>query len=266
MSVSTGNEPLYPTTRDAVPRAPVPSRDGTETNIDGVFICDCGCPRDSPVLRFLSWVLVCITFPFSFCLSFKVLEKYEEAVISTSGGFFRGILTNSFESAYVCLITNLLLPLFEGRNGRILWINPCVATMIKVDMRVKTFKTSPQDVLNPTDNPHNASVYAVVRSRVTDSVKSVTVMKDHQHALQLLAQARLQKVLGMQTLEEIVTRPEAIELKLLQDLNQITTSWGVEVKNVDINTIISPQSAHVSVTVEPEHSPRSGADGVDVHA
>ncbi|CAF3801862.1 unnamed protein product [Rotaria magnacalcarata] len=242
MSVSTGNEPLYPTTRDAVPRAPVPSRDGTETNIDGVFICDCGCPRDSPVLRFLSWVLVCITFPFSFCLSFKVLEKYEEAVISTSGGFFR------------------------GRNGRILWINPCVATMIKVDMRVKTFKTSPQDVLNPTDNPHNASVYAVVRSRVTDSVKSVTVMKDHQHALQLLAQARLQKVLGMQTLEEIVTRPEAIELKLLQDLNQITTSWGVEVKNVDINTIISPQSAHVSVTVEPEHSPRSGADGVDVHA
>ncbi|CAF0826245.1 unnamed protein product [Didymodactylos carnosus] len=101
------------------------------------------------ILVGLSYVLICLTFPFSLTVCLKVVQEYERAVMFRLGRILGG-----------------------AKGPGLFLIVPCVDTYTKVDLRTVTFDVPPQEIL--TKDSVTVAVDAVVYFRVFDPVISIT--------------------------------------------------------------------------------------------
>ena len=78
------------------------------------------------------------------------------------------------------------------------------------------------------------TVDAVVYYRIFDPVASVNKVVNAQYSTRLLAATSLRNILGIKTLQEILTDKESIAHHLQEVLDAATDDWGVKVERVEV--------------------------------
>ncbi|CAF3535215.1 unnamed protein product [Rotaria socialis] len=180
------------------------------------------------ILVILSYILVILTFPFSLCVTIKVIQEYERAVIMRLGRIGS-----------------------DGAKGPgLFFILPCVDSIVKIDLRTVTFDVPPQEIL--TRDSVTVSVDAVVYFRIYNPTISVINVENSPIATQLLAATTLRNILGTKTLQEILSDRENISHTMQAHLDEGTEPWGVKVERVEIKDVRLPVSMQRSMAAEAE--------------
>jgi regulator of protease activity HflC (stomatin/prohibitin superfamily) len=143
--------------------------------------------------------------------AFKILRKYERAVVFTLGRF-----------------TGVKGP------GLIVLI-PLVQQMVRVDLRTVVLDVPPQDVI--TRDNVSVKVDAVVYFRIVEPAKSVIQVAKFLAATSYLAQTTLRAVLGKHALDELLSEREKLNLDIQRVLDTQTDAWGIKVSTVEIKQV-----------------------------
>ncbi|XP_063233716.1 band 7 protein AGAP004871-like isoform X2 [Bacillus rossius redtenbacheri] len=175
-----------------------------------------------------SILLLIMTFPFSLCVCFKVVQEYERAVIFRLGRLRKG----------------------GARGPGIFFVLPCIDTYCKVDLRTVSFDVPPQEVLSRDSVTVN--VDAVVFYRVNSPIMATNNVEDYSHSTRLLAATTLRNVLGTRNLSEILSEREAISHTMQSSLDEATDPWGVKVERVEIKDVRLPVQLQRAMAAEAE--------------
>lgn len=176
----------------------------------------------------LSIVLFIVTLPISLCLSFKVVQEYERAVIFRLGRLRKG----------------------GARGPGIFFILPCIDTYCKVDLRTVSFDVPPQEVLSK--DSVTVCVDAVIYYRVREPLAAVVNVNNYSHSTRLLAATTLRNVLGTRNLAEILSEREAISHTMQTALDEATDPWGVKVERVEMKDVRLPLQLQRAMAAEAE--------------
>jgi len=149
--------------------------------------------------------------------SVAVLREYERAVVFRLGR---------------------LLPAAKG-PGLIFVVFP-IDRMMRVSLRTITMDVPTQDVIT-ADNV-TVKVNAVVYFRVVDSPKAIVQVENYLYATSQLGQTTLRSVLGEVPLDDLLSKREALNLRLQDILDRHTDRWGIKVELVEIKSVDLPES------------------------
>ncbi|XP_044762394.1 band 7 protein AGAP004871 isoform X2 [Coccinella septempunctata] len=180
------------------------------------------------ILTVLSWILVCLTMPFSLMVCFKVVQEYERAVIFRLGRLLSG----------------------GAKGPGIFFILPCIDAYARVDLRTRTYDIPPQEVL--TKDSVTVSVDAVVYYRVSNATVSIANVENAHHSTRLLAQTTLRNIMGQRPLHEILSERESISQHMKALLDEATDSWGINVERVEIKDVRLPIQLQRAMAAEAE--------------
>uniref|UniRef100_A0A914M3P1 Band 7 domain-containing protein n=1 Tax=Meloidogyne incognita TaxID=6306 RepID=A0A914M3P1_MELIC len=180
------------------------------------------------ILTILSYILIFLTLPISACMSIKVVQEYERAVIFRLGRLLPG----------------------GAKGPGIFFIVPCIDTYRKVDLRVLSFEVPPQEILSK--DSVTVAVDAVVYFRISNATISVTNVEDASRSTKLLAQTTLRNILGTKTLAEMLSDREAISLQMQATLDEATEPWGVKVERVEVKDVRLPIQLQRAMAAEAE--------------
>jgi hypothetical protein len=175
-----------------------------------------------------SWCLLILFFPFSLCLTLKVIQEYERVVI-----FRLGRLSQA-----------------SARGPGMCFILPCIDTLHLVDIRTVSFDVPPQEVL--TRDSVTVAVDAVVYYRVFNPTISVANVEHAQESTRLLAQTSLRNVLGTRLLSELLCDRGAVSNALRECLDETTDNWGIKVERVEIKDVRLPKMLQRIMAAEAE--------------
>jgi regulator of protease activity HflC (stomatin/prohibitin superfamily) len=126
------------------------------------------------------------------------------------------------------------------------FIVPFIDQIVMEDtIREQVLDIKPQNVITK-DNIY-LEVDAVVYWRIIDIEKSFYQIDDLQQGLNNLATTTLREVIAQNTLEETNTSRAEMNRALLDELNQTTRDWGVQILRVDIQRITPPESVRKSM-------------------
>jgi len=125
------------------------------------------------------------------------------------------------------------------------WIIPIVDRLIKVNITEQMIDVPSQTVI--TKDKLNADVDAIVYYQVKDVKASIYNVDNHAHQLSSLARTTLRAVIGKMTLTEANENRDEINGSVEKVLIKETTSYGVEVLRVEIQTIDPPQDVQNSM-------------------
>jgi len=176
----------------------------------------------------ISVLLIFMTLPFSLCLSVKVVQEYERAVIFRLGR----LLTSG------------------ARGPGVFFIIPCVDIYEKIDMRTQTYDVPPQEIL--TKDSVTVFVNAIMYYKVKDATSAVANVDDYSGSAQLLAATTLRNVLGTRNLGDILSDREAIAREMQEGLDQATDPWGVLVERVEVKDVRVPENLQRAMAAEAE--------------
>ncbi|KAI6172306.1 Band 7 protein domain containing protein [Aphelenchoides besseyi] len=178
----------------------------------------------------ISYLLVFITFPFTFFLYFRIVQQYERAVIFRLGRLKAG----------------------GAKGPGLFFILPCIDEYRKVDLRVVSFSIPPQELLSR--DSVTVEVDAVVYFRIYDATISIVNVENATGSTKLLAQTTLRTVLGTKSLSEMLSHREEISAAMQTVLDQATEAWGVKVSRVEVKDIRLPKQMQRSLAAEAEAS------------
>ncbi|XP_048778781.2 band 7 protein AGAP004871-like isoform X6 [Ostrea edulis] len=196
----------------------------TQYEADGDIGC-CGY-----VLMGFSYILVALFFPFSLCLTIKVVQEYERAVIFRLGRVLPG----------------------GAKGPGLFFILPCIDDFKKVDMRTLTYDVPPQEIL--TKDSVTVAVDAVIFIRIFDATMATVNVSDAYQSTRLLASTTLRNVLGTRNMSELLTDREAIASNMQGLLDEATDPWGVKVERVEIKDVRLPIQLQRAMAAEAEAS------------
>jgi len=180
------------------------------------------------ILTFVSFVLVLVTMPLSLCVTVKVVQEYERAVVFRLGRLRSG----------------------GAKGPGLFFIMPCVDTYKKVDLRTVSFDVPPQEVLSR--DSVTVSVDAVVYYRVSNPTMATNNIEDYSHSTRLLAATTLRNVLGTKNLAEILSEREIISQVMQNALDEATDPWGVKAERVEIKDVRLPVQLQRAMAAEAE--------------
>jgi len=176
----------------------------------------------------MTFTTVAVVFLLLFFLNWiKVIREYERAVIFRLGK---------------------VLPGAKG-PGLILVFAP-IDKMVKVDLRTITLDVPPQDVI--TKDNVSVKVNAVVYYRVLEAVKAVIDVENYLYATSQLAQTHLRSVLGEVELDDLLSKREALNIRLQEILDRDTDPWGVKVSKVEVKSVDLPQEMQRAMAKQAE--------------
>ncbi|NET01635.1 MAG: SPFH/Band 7/PHB domain protein [Sphaerospermopsis sp. SIO1G2] len=134
-------------------------------------------------------------------------------------------------------------------NSGLNFIVPLIDQIVMEDTtREQVLDIKPQNVIT-NDNIY-LEVDGVVYWRITDIEKSFYEIDDLQQALANLTTTTLREVIAQNTLEDTNMSRAEMDRTILQQLNQITDGWGVEIIRLDIQSITPPESVRASMEEE----------------
>ncbi|KAI6228415.1 hypothetical protein M3Y95_00619900 [Aphelenchoides besseyi] len=187
-------------------------------------------------LIIISYLIVGITFPFTFFLYFRIVQQYERAVVFRLGRLQAG----------------------GARGPGLIFILPCIGKKkevkykANVDLRVVSFCVPPQEILSR--DSVTVEVDAVVYFRIYDATISIVNVENATGSTKLLAQTTLRTVLGTKSLSEMLSHREEISAAMQTVLDQATEAWGVKVSRVEVKDIRLPKQMQRSLAAEAEAS------------
>ncbi|XP_050389528.2 band 7 protein AGAP004871 isoform X2 [Patella vulgata] len=198
---------------------------GGQQSDDGGSIGCCGY-----ILYGFSILVIVLFFPFSLCLTIKVVQEYERAVMFRLGRLLAG----------------------GARGPGLFFVIPCIDSYTKVDLRTVSFDVPPQEVL--TRDSVTVAVDAVVYYRVQNATMSITNVEDANRSTRLLAATTLRNVLGTKNLAEILSERESISHNMQSCLDVCTDPWGIRVERVEIKDVRLPVQLQRAMAAEAEAS------------
>merc|ERR1711997_910006 len=176
----------------------------------------------------ISMILIICTFPFSLCVTVKMVQEYQRAVIFRLGRVKRG-----------------------GAVGPgLFFIIPCMDSIQVVDLRTVSFDVPPQEVL--TKDSVTVAVDAVVYYKIMNPMYAVCNITNASQSTRLLASTTLRNALGTKTLQEILSDREATALEILTHLDAAIDEWGIRVERVEVKDVRLPQSLQRAMAAEAE--------------
>ncbi|MEH1967423.1 SPFH domain-containing protein [Nostoc sp.] len=125
------------------------------------------------------------------------------------------------------------------------FIVPLVDQVVMEDTTREQFiDIKPQNVIT-YDNIY-VEVDAIVYWRIRDIEKSFYAIEDLQGALTQLTTTTLREIIAQNTLEQTNISRAEMDAAILDQLNNITADWGVEILRLDIQRITLPESVRKS--------------------
>ncbi|MBN3894606.1 MAG: SPFH domain-containing protein [Nostoc sp.] len=125
------------------------------------------------------------------------------------------------------------------------FIVPLVDQVVMEDTtREQILDIKPQEVI--TQDNISVEVDAIVYWRIRDIEKSFYAIEDLQGALTQLTTTTLRESIAQNTLEQTNVSRVEMDSAILEQLNNITTDWGVDIIRLDIQSITLPESVRKS--------------------
>jgi regulator of protease activity HflC (stomatin/prohibitin superfamily) len=121
-----------------------------------------------------------------------------------------------------------------------LFMIPFIETFRLIDLRVRTVDVGAQEVI--TKDNIKLHIDAIIYLHVFDAQKAIINVRDYERASVSYIQAHLRDVVGKMTLEYAISRVDEINKILLEGLQKITREWGVNVVNVEIQSLEIPDT------------------------
>ncbi len=178
------------------------------------------------LLQIEPFVFVVIVIAVLVFSALKVLREYERGVMFTIGRF-------------------------SGVKGPgLIIVIPVVQKMVRVDLRTIVMDVPTQDVIS-RDNV-SVKVNAVLYFRVIDAEKAIIQVENRVEATSQLAQTTLRSVLGQHDLDDMLSEREKLNADIQAILDQITSSWGIKVSNVEIKRVDLDESMVRAIAAQAE--------------
>lgn len=176
-----------------------------------------------------TWVLVGVVAAglVLLALSIRVVREYERLVIFRLGKL-RG-----------------------GPHGPgLVLIIPFIETTRRVSMRIVTMPIQGQGII--TQDNVSVDIAAVAYYRVVDAVRSVVAIENVAIAINQIAQTTLRAVIGRHTLDDSLSKTDAINDDLRRILDVQTEEWGVAVTIVEMRDIALPDTMRRAMAKQAE--------------
>jgi regulator of protease activity HflC (stomatin/prohibitin superfamily) len=122
--------------------------------------------------------------------------------------------------------------------------------MVKISLRTVVHDIPPQDVI--TRDNVSVKVNAVVYFRVMNPVKAVVEVENYVYATSQLAQTTLRAVLGEVDLDDLLSKREAVNVRLQTIIDEHSDPWGVKVSMVEVKHVDLPQEMQRAIAKQAE--------------
>jgi len=156
----------------------------------------------------------------------KVVTEYERGIRFTLGKF-----------------TGVMLP-----GLRIVF--PVFQHWERVDIRVKAIDVPDQDAI--TRDNVSIKVNAVLYYKVSDSKKAIIEVERFGYAVSQLAQTTMRDVVGEVTLDELLSKRDAVSKKIRAIVDKATDPWGIKVDSVELKHVELPEQLKRTIGKEAE--------------
>ncbi len=157
------------------------------------------------------WVLIAVFI----ASGIKVVKEYERGVRFTLGKF-SGII-----------------------NPGLRFVIPILQTWQKVDIRTKVIDVPDQDAI--TKDNVSIKVNAVLYFKVSDAEKAIIQVEHYVYAVSQLAQTTMRDVVGEVSLDELLSKREAVSSKIRLIVDKATDPWGIKVESVELKHVELPE-------------------------
>ena len=117
---------------------------------------------------------------------------------------------------------------------------PFVETYKRMDLRIQTVDIPPQEVV--TNDNIKLSMDAVLFIKVEDPVKAVIKVQDYEKSAVSNIQASMRAVIGRMKLSGVITNMSKVNKLLKEEAAQVSKDWGVVIEDVEIQTLVLPES------------------------
>ncbi|WP_254546149.1 SPFH domain-containing protein [Halomarina pelagica] len=114
-------------------------------------------------------------------------------------------------------------------------VPPFVSRTYRFDVRTQTLDVPTQEAITRDNSPVTAD--AVLYVRVVDPERAFLGVDDYRRATLYLAQTALRAVLGDMDLDDTLSRREAINARIHDQLDEPTDEWGVRVEAVEVREV-----------------------------
>ncbi len=119
-------------------------------------------------------------------------------------------------------------------------IVPGVDRMTKVNMQIVTLPVPGQDGI--TRDNVTVRVDAVVYFKVVDPVQAIVGVENYRFAMLQVAQSSLRRTIGESTLDDLLSRREALNEGLELMIDSPAANWGVHIDRVEIKDVALPEA------------------------
>jgi regulator of protease activity HflC (stomatin/prohibitin superfamily) len=176
------------------------------------------------VLVLLGW-LIGILF-FVILASIKVVYAYERGVLFTLGKY-KGIMGSGLR---------LVIPIIQSWQ--------------RIDLRTRVIDVPDQDCI--TKDNVSVNVNAVLYFKVHAAQKAVIQVEHFVYAISQLAQTTIRDVVGEVSLDDLLSKRDALSKRIQSLVDVATDPWGIKVQSVDLKHIELPQSLRRTMAKEAE--------------
>jgi len=120
------------------------------------------------------------------------------------------------------------------------FVIPILQTWQKVDIRTKVIDVPDQDAI--TKDNVSIKVNAVLYFKVSDAEKAIIQVEHYGYAVSQLAQTTMRDVVGEVTLDELLSKREAVSSKIRLIVDKATDPWGIKVESVELKHVELPEN------------------------
>jgi len=164
---------------------------------------------------------------FLFILSgLKVVQEYQRGVKFTLGRF-KGVIHPGLR---------VVIPIIQSWE--------------RVDIRVKAIDVPDQDAI--TRDNVSIKVNAVLYYKVSNPQKAIIEVEKFDYAVSQLAQTTMRDVVGEVTLDELLSKRDAISKRIREIVDAATDPWGIKVESVELKHVELPEQLKRTIGKEAE--------------
>ena len=132
------------------------------------------------------------------------------------------------------------------RGPGLIFIIPFIDRPQTVDLREQYLEIPRQTAI--TEDNATITIDFIIFTRVMDAVMSVVQVQYFAGAAQNIAATTLRSVVGDMSLDDVLSKREAMNELLRAKLDDVTERWGVKVTNVEVREIIPPPQVQEAMT------------------